>query len=68
VTWFGAVGRLLGGLAKLAGVVAPYLLGRRGVEKRNAKRALKHAQEASRIDEDVRRLSDSDLHDELHRG
>jgi hypothetical protein len=66
VTWLGAIGRLVGALAKLAGVVAPYLLGRKSAEKRSAERAAKHAQEANRIDEKVRRLSDADLHDELH--
>jgi hypothetical protein len=68
MTWLGAIGRLLGTLVKLAGVLTPYLLGRRGAEKRSAERAAKHAREANRIDEKVRRLSDADLHDELHRG
>ncbi|MDH3597251.1 MAG: hypothetical protein OEM93_20630 [Rhodospirillales bacterium] len=67
MTWLGAIGRLVGAFAKLAGVVAPYLLGRKSAEKRSAKRAAKHAREANRIDENVKRLSDADLHDELHR-
>jgi hypothetical protein len=68
VTCLGAVGRLLGALAKLAGILAPYLLGRKSAETRNAKRAVQHAKEANRIDENVRGLSDADLHDELRRG
>ena len=67
MTWLGAFGRLLGALAKLAGVAAAYLLGRNRAARRAAENAAKNAREANRIDEDVMGLSDADLYDELHR-
>lgn len=67
MTWLRAAGRLLGALAKLAGMTAAYLLGRNRAERRNAERAAKNARDANRIDESVRHLSDADLYDELRR-
>lgn len=67
MTWLRAAGRLLGALAKLAGMTAAYLLGKNRADRRDAERAAKHARDANRIDESVSRLSDAELYDELRR-
>ena len=57
----GAISGFLSAAVRWAAIGFAFLAGKRSAEKKAAEKALERAREALEIDEDVRRLSTSDL-------